>query len=61
MSDEAQHQSILTVNAGSSSIKFALYDIIQLDEALITGSINKIGEPESTFVVNSVGSIGSTP
>ena len=44
-------QSILTINGGSSSIKFALFDAgINLKRTL-DGRIERIGLPEATFVV----------
>ena len=54
MGNEAQTKSILTVNAGSSSIKFGLYDLAQPDKMILSGSINKISQPDATFVLAGV-------
>ena len=42
---------ILTVNGGSSSIKFALFEVGDLLQRILAGSIERIGLPEATFVV----------
>lgn len=42
---------ILTVNGGSSSIKFALFDTAPILQRILTGSINRIGLPEASFAV----------
>jgi hypothetical protein len=42
---------ILTVNGGSSSIKFALYVVGDLLRRILDGSLQRIGLPEATFVV----------
>ena len=43
--------SILTINGGSSSIKFALFDVEQKLQRSMSGSIERIGLPQATFVV----------
>ena len=43
---------ILTVNGGSSSIKFALYVVGNLLRRILDGSLQRIGLPEATLVVN---------
>ncbi len=42
---------ILTVNGGSSSIKFALFEVGDSLQRILAGSIDRIGLPEATFVV----------
>ena len=42
---------VLTINGGSSSIKFALFDVDHMLQRIIAGSIERIGLPEATFVV----------
>ena len=42
---------ILTVNGGSSSIKFALFEVGDLLQRILVGSIDRIGMPEATFLV----------
>jgi acetate kinase len=42
---------ILTVNGGSSSIKFALFEVGDSLQRILAGSIDRIGMPEATFVV----------
>ena len=42
---------ILTVNGGSSSIKFALFEVGNSFQRMLAGSIDRIGLPEATFVV----------
>ena len=42
---------ILTVNGGSSSIKFALFEVGDSFQRMLAGSIDRIGLPEATFVV----------
>src|ERR1700690_124174 len=43
--------SILTVNGGSSSIKFALFEADDSLQRILAGNIERIGMPEATFVV----------
>ena len=43
--------SILTVNGGSSSIKFALFEASDSLQRILAGSIDRIGMLEATFVV----------
>jgi acetate kinase len=42
---------ILTINGGSSSIKFALFDVDPMLRRIMAGSVERIGLPEATFVV----------
>jgi len=44
--------SILTVNAGSSSIKFALFDIGDSSRKISWGAIENIGQPSASLVVD---------
>src|SRR5512143_3906120 len=46
--------SILTINGGSSSIKFALFEANHVLQRILAGSIERIGLPEATFVVKGV-------
>jgi acetate kinase len=43
--------SILTINGGSSSIKFALFDADHKLKRIMAGSIERIGLPQATFAV----------
>ena len=42
---------ILTVNGGSSSIKFALFDVGDSFRRILKGGIDRIGLPDATFSV----------
>jgi acetate kinase len=42
---------VLTINGGSSSIKFALFDADPMLRRTLAGRIERIGLPEATFVV----------
>jgi acetate kinase len=42
---------VLTINGGSSSIKFALFEAGETFQRILAGSIERIGQPETTFVV----------
>ncbi|MGC8990831.1 MAG: hypothetical protein ACP5MD_11985, partial [Verrucomicrobiia bacterium] len=42
---------ILTVNGGSSSIKFALFDAGSALQRRLTGRIERIGLPDARFIV----------
>jgi acetate kinase len=44
-------QHILTINGGSSSIKFALFEVGETLRRILSGSIERIGLPEPTFRV----------
>ncbi len=46
--------SILTINGGSSSIKFALFEAGGALRRILEGNIERIGLPEATFVVKGV-------
>ena len=43
---------ILTINGGSSSIKFALYRVGKIPIRFLYGKIDKIGFEDSTFTFN---------
>lgn len=43
--------SILTINGGSSSIKFALFEAGDSLERILSGAIDRIGSPEAAFGV----------
>ena len=45
---------ILTINGGSSSIKFALFKVADPLERILSGAIERIGLPEATFRVKGV-------
>lgn len=45
---------ILTINGGSSSIKFALFEASDALKRILEGSIERIGQPEAVFVVQSL-------
>jgi len=42
---------VLTINGGSSSIKFAMFDTNPTLRRILAGSVERIGLPEATFVV----------
>jgi acetate kinase len=42
---------VLTINGGSSSIKFALFDLDHTLQRILAGSIERIGLPDATFEV----------
>ena len=44
-------ECILTINGGSSSIKFALFEASDLRQRILAGSIERIGLPESVCAV----------
>jgi acetate kinase len=48
---------IMAINAGSSSIKFALYEPDSILQLLLSGKIERIGLPGTTLSVNSGGNI----
>src|SRR5271170_5601914 len=43
------HSRILTINGGSSSIKFALFDAGKSLRQILSGAIDRIGSPEATL------------
>jgi acetate kinase len=45
---------ILTINGGSSSIKFALFEAGDSLQRILSGTIERIGLPDATFVVKGV-------
>jgi acetate kinase len=48
---QAKAVRVLTINGGSSSIKFALFDAGDSLQRILEGSIERIGLPEATFEV----------
>ena len=46
---------ILTINGGSSSIKFALFEASDSLRRILDGGIERIGLPEATFHVKGSG------
>ncbi len=50
-SDRQAKACILTINGGSSSIKFALFEAGHTLQRILAGTIERIGLPEATFVV----------
>ncbi len=50
---------ILTINGGSSSIRFALFDTVNSLQRIMEGSIERIGLPGATFWVKSSCSMAS--
>lgn len=44
---------VLTINGGSSSVKFALYDMDESPQLLVVGGIDRIGQPASVFWASS--------
>jgi len=46
---EAANQQILTINGGSSSIKFALFDADASPKRIVAGGIERIGLPGATW------------
>ena len=46
-----QSQGLLTLNAGSSSLKFAVFDTQALDHRLISGSVERIGLDAARFQI----------
>lgn len=51
---ESAKQRILTINGGSSSIKFALFDVGESLQRIIEGGIERIGLPDATLRVKGV-------
>jgi acetate kinase len=50
-SEKSANACILTVNGGSSSIKFALFEVKASLRRILEGTIERIGLPETTFEV----------
>jgi acetate kinase len=46
-----QSQALLVLNAGSSSLKFAVFDSGAIDDRLISGSVDRIGLATSSFQI----------
>ncbi len=46
---------VLTVNGGSSSIKFALFEAERISRPVLKGRIERIGLPEAIFTIKSAG------
>ena len=49
---------VLTINGGSSSLKFALYPVAGPSEPIVSGRIERIGRGESRLVVSGIGGSG---
>ncbi|MDR3622338.1 MAG: acetate/propionate family kinase [Paludisphaera borealis] len=49
---------VLTINGGSSSLKFALYPVSGPSEPIASGRIERIGRGESRLVVSGIGGTG---
>lgn len=47
----AQTPALLTLNAGSSSLKFAVFEIDRVDRRLISGSVERIGLDAARFEI----------
>jgi acetate kinase len=47
---------ILTINGGSSSIKFALFELGDVPQRILGGAIERIGKPQATLNTNGVDS-----
>ncbi len=45
---------ILTINGGSSSIKFAIFEVAATPVRLVAGELTRIGQPKAKLVVKSV-------
>ena len=50
---------ILTINGGSSSIKFALFEAGDPLKRILSGGIERIGLPDATFHVKGFGQVES--
>jgi acetate kinase len=50
MTDE-EHTRILTINSGSSSLKFALYHMGRSERLMLTGSVERIGLRAGLFQI----------
>ena len=48
---KASNPRILTINGGSSSIKFSLFDTGESVRRILGGSIDRVGQPEATLQV----------
>jgi len=48
---EHSNPHILTINGGSSSIKFALFEAGESLQRILVGKIERIGLPQATFAV----------
>ena len=46
------NSNILTINCGSSSIKFAIYEMVEVPKMKISGKINRIGLNDSGLTIN---------
>jgi len=55
-SDDSRQGFVLALNAGSSSLKFALFDGEAEPVRLLSGAIDRIGLPGSTFTLKRLGS-----
>ena len=46
-----ENSNIFTINGGSSSIKFAMYEMAKTPKPIFSGSINRIGLKNTSFNV----------
>ncbi|MEO8857462.1 MAG: acetate/propionate family kinase, partial [Burkholderiaceae bacterium] len=46
---------ILTINGGSSSIKFALFEVADVPQRILAGAIERIGQPQATLQTKGLG------
>jgi acetate kinase len=49
-----ENSNLLTINGGSSSIKFATYEMAKTPKLIFSGSINRIGLTRTTFNVSNL-------
>ena len=49
-----EYSNILTINGGSSSIKFAMYEMAKTPKLIFYGCINRIGSATTTFNVSNL-------
>jgi acetate kinase len=50
-----ENKPILTVNAGSSSVKFAVFDSADPPQRILTGQVERIGNPDAQLVAKRAG------
>jgi acetate kinase len=58
--DARERRCILTINGGSSSLKFAAYALDAPDTPLLTGRIERIGSPSALFTTTAAGDAEET-
>jgi acetate kinase len=52
---------VLTINGGSSSIKFALFEVGDLPQRILGGAIERIGQRQATLQIKSLGPADDAP